>query len=136
MSDAMRVPVTLTAFGAPTRDATATVVHQTPGQRLSRALAGLGMFWGLALIGLFIPVAHLILVPAFFTAGIVMAVLKAREDRRLVKVHGTCPRCGVEQDFAVGGRFTGDRSLDCPQCHNTLRVLSDAVSEAAGTGSV
>ncbi len=73
MSDAMQVPATLTAFGAPTRDATATVVHQTPGQRLSRALGGLGIFWGLALIGLFIPVAHFLLVPAFFTAGIVMA---------------------------------------------------------------
>ena len=136
MSDAMRVPVTLTAFGAPTRDATATVVHQTPGQRLSRALAGGRDLLGLGSRRAVHPVRHFLLVPALFTAGIVMAVLKVREDRRLVKVHGTGPRCGVEQEFAVGGRFTGDRSLDCPHCHNTLRVRSDAVSGAAGTGSV
>lgn len=46
------------------------------------------MFWALALGGLFIPVAHFILVPTFVVTGIVVAVKRAREDRRLVLLRG------------------------------------------------
>jgi len=114
------VPVALTAFGATPRDATATILSQAPGRRAARTLAALGACWGLALGGLFIPVAHFILVPTFFAAGIVMAVVRAREDRRLLAVRGPCPRCGVEQEFAAGGRLTRHVHLDCPHCHNSL----------------
>ena len=48
------------------------------------------MFWALALGGLFIPVAHFILVPTFVVAGIVVAVKRSREDRRLVLLRGAC----------------------------------------------
>ena len=121
MTDVEEVPVTLTAFGATPRDATATVVNQAPRCRLARALTALGTFWGIALVVLFIPVAHFILVPTFVTAGIVMAILRAREDRRLLRVHGACPRCGIEQAFAAGGRLSREVRLDCPHCHNGLR---------------
>jgi hypothetical protein len=120
VNDVREVAVTLTAFGATPREATATIVSQAPGRRLTRALAVLGMFWGMALVGLFIPVAHVILAPTFVTAGIIMAVLRAREDHRLLGVHGECPRCGVDQRFAAGGRLSRDIRLDCPHCHNSL----------------
>jgi hypothetical protein len=120
VNEVNEVPVTLTAFGATPRDATATIVIQAPGRRLARALTALGTLWGLALVGLFIPVAHFILVPTFVTAGIVMAVLRAREDRRLLLVRGRCPRCGIEQEFAAGGRLTSEAHLDCPHCHNSV----------------
>src|SRR5262245_56775998 len=107
--DAVDLPATLTAFGSPPSPATATVLDQSPGQRVARTAAGLGICWGIALITLFIPVAHFILVPTFLTAGIVLAALRAREARRLLKVRGTCPRCGVEQEFKAGGRFTSER---------------------------
>lgn len=55
----------LTAFGYPPSWVTAVIVQQTSPQRFSHALAGLGLFWAFALGGLFIPVAHFILVPAF-----------------------------------------------------------------------
>ncbi len=132
--DTITVPATLTAFGAPPRPVTATIVDQGPGVRLARALAALGLFWGLALVGLFIPVAHFILVPTFLTAGLVAAVLRAREDRRLVQVRGACPRCGVEQEFKAGGRFTSDRRLDCPHCHNTLRLSPNTARDGARAG--
>jgi hypothetical protein len=112
----------LAAFGFPARPATAVIVEQPPGQRFVRALAGLGLCWALALGGLFIPVAHLILVPTFLIAGIVVAVKRGREDRRLVRVRGTCPRCGVEQAWTPGGRFVNGRSLSCPGCHGNLAL--------------
>src|SRR5262245_20952972 len=118
--DAIDIPATLSAFGSSPAPAIATVLYQNAGRRLSRTAAGLGFCWGVALVSVFIPVAHFILVPTFVLAGIGVAIVRAREDRRLLKVRGACPRCGAEQDFKVGGRFASTRSLDCPKCHNHL----------------
>lgn len=120
----VQVAVLLTAFGFAPRPGTAVVVEQSTGERVGRAFAGLGMFWALALGGLFIPVAHFILVPVFLTAGIIMAVKRSREDRRLTEVHGPCPRCGAQQVFKASGRFEPGRSLDCPACHGTFAVAT------------
>lgn len=91
------VAASLTAFGYTPRPATALVIEQSPPERFVRTLAGLGMFWGFALVSLFIPVAHLVLVPTFLVGGIIMAVKRAREDRRLLLLRGACPRCGATQ---------------------------------------
>jgi len=58
---------------------------------------------------------------------VALAVLRAREDTRLLAVHGCCPRCGVEQDFSAGGRFRVERALDCPHCHNHLTFAAAVV---------
>jgi hypothetical protein len=124
MSTETEVPASLTAFGHPPRPALAVIVEQAPGQRFARTLAGLGMFWGLALGSVFIPVAHFVLVPTFVVAGIVMAVKRAREDRRLLRVRGACPRCGAVQELQPGGRFVDGRSFDCPKCHGNLTLAT------------
>jgi hypothetical protein len=127
---AVEIPATLSAFGAAPAPATATVLSQAPGERLTRTAAALGMCWGPALVSVFIPVAHFVLVPTFFIAGIALAIARAREAMRLLGVHGVCPRCAQEQDFEAGGRFTPSRSLDCPKCHNTLTLTADASAAA------
>jgi len=124
MSTETEVPASLTAFGHPPRPALAVIVEQAPGQRLARTLAGLGMFWGLAHASLFIPIAHFVLVPTFLVGGIVMAVKRAREDRRLLRVRGACPRCGAVQDLQPGGRFVDGRSFDCPKCHGNVTLAT------------
>jgi hypothetical protein len=122
MSTEAEVPALLTAFGHPPQPVQAVIAEQTPGERFARTLTGLGMFWGLAVASVFIPVAHFILVPTFVVAGIVMAVKRAREDRRLLLVRGVCPRCGAVQELRPGGRFVDGRSFDCPKCHGTLTL--------------
>ena len=124
MSTETEVPAQLTAFGHPSQPAQAVILEQAPGQRFARTLAGLGMFWGLALASVFIPVAHFVLVPTFVVAGIVMAVKRAREDRRLLLVRGACPRCGAVQELRPGGRFVDGRSFDCPKCHGNLTLAT------------
>jgi hypothetical protein len=123
------IAASLTAFGFSPQPATAVVIEQTSAQRTARALAGLGACWGIALGGLFIPVAHLVLVPVFVTAGIVVAVRRAREDRRLLLVRGTCPRCGEAREFRPGGRFVNGRSFSCPACHGYVALATDSVAE-------
>src|SRR5436309_10396043 len=59
-------PFILTGYqGAPTRG-TVTIQAFNREQRWRRALAGLGKWWGIALLSVFIPVAHFLLVPSFF----------------------------------------------------------------------
>src|SRR5215470_4648555 len=118
------VPASLTSFGFPPQPATAVIVEQTPAQRFGRVVAGLGVFWGLALAGLFIPVAHFVLVPTFLAAGIITAVVRSREDRRLILLRGSCPRCGVSQELKPGGRFADGRALNCPKCHGNLTLTT------------
>ena len=120
----IETPASLTAFGYPPCCVTAVIIEQAPPQRLGRALTGLGKLWALALGGLFIPVAHFILVPTFVAAGIVVAVKRAREDRRLLLLRGACPRCGAAQEFKPGGRFATGRNIDCPKCHGTLTLVT------------
>lgn len=119
----VQVAVSLTAFGFAPRPATAVVIEQSTGERVARVFTGLGMFWALALGGLFIPVAHFILVPVFLTAGAVTAIKRWREVRRLAEVRGPCPRCGAQQTFKAGGRFGPGRSLDCPACHGSFELV-------------
>ncbi len=122
------VPASLTAFGFPPQPATAVIVEQTPAQRFGRVASGLGMFWALALGGLFIPVAHFVLVPTFLVAGIFAAIVRAREDRRLILLRGSCPRCGASQEFKPGGRFADGRSLNCPKCHGSVTLATSATA--------
>jgi hypothetical protein len=121
------LPATLAAFGAPTAPATARVARQTPADRMRRALTALGIFWGLAVPAVFMPVAHFILVPTLLLTGAMAAALRGREDVRLLGAHGRCPRCGVEQDFPGSGRFHGEQALDCPRCHNRLTLTAQMV---------
>ena len=128
MAHETEVPARLVAFGHEPSAVTAIVVVQPPGARLARVLAGLGLFWGVALLCVFIPVAHFILVPTFLLTGIAVAIKRAREDRRLILLRGACPRCGAAQEFRPGGRFADGRSLDCPRCHGNMTL---AVSPAS-----
>ena len=130
--NAVDIPATLSAFGAPPADATATVQNQSPAERLRRTAAGVGLCAGLALVSLFIPVAHFILVPTFVGAGIAVAVVRAREDTRLLRVHGTCPRCGTTQEFECGGRLAATHNLDCPACHTNLTLTASLEQPAQG----
>jgi len=123
------VPATLSAFGAPPRLVTATVLQQSSQRRATRALAALGVFWGLAAVAVFLPVAHFVLVPAFLAAGAITAGLRLREDRRLLSVRGVCPRCHVDQEFPAEQRFSQEQTLDCPRCHTHLTLTADATGE-------
>ena len=110
----------LTVFGASPSPATVTVVERGLGQRAGHALVALLACWALAFVSVFIVLAHFILVPAFFIAGLVLAYRRLRAARVIVKIHGACPRCGADEDFAPP---TWGSSVDCPRCKNQLRLV-------------
>jgi hypothetical protein len=116
------VSATLTVFGAAPTRATVTLASLSVPRRLARGLAMLAICWGAAIVAVFIPVAHLILVPGLAVAGLVAAVLRAREDQQILRIHGACPRCGREEDFVPDGSLRRSLAVTCPGCFNRLSV--------------
>ncbi|MCZ6756433.1 MAG: hypothetical protein O7E49_14075 [Gemmatimonadetes bacterium] len=88
--------------------------------RIRRAGKGLAASWGAALVSVFIPVAHFILVPGFAVAGLVVLWIRLRAGEKVESVHGTCPDCGFEQDFDPPGAWSPPVSLACHNCGRTL----------------
>jgi len=115
-------PVRITAFGREARDGIARVRVWSPPERLARTLVGWLGCWALAAITLFIPVAHIIAVPAFFIGGIVLLARRSREGRTFVEGRGSCPACGAEQTFRLRGRFALPKETACPTCRARVVV--------------
>ena len=84
----------LALFGFPKHSARVTVARHAPAARTQRALKALAICWGLALATILIPIAHFVLVPGFFIAGIVLGLRKLNEPATVTEVGGVCPRCG------------------------------------------
>jgi len=126
---------TLQVFGAASTRAVATLTSQNLGQRLTRALAVLAACWAAAIVSIFFPVAHFILVPGFLVLGIVLAVVRGRERERLLTLRGTCPRCGRAEDFGRGGRQSGQLWVTCPGCLNRVRVTIEPAGEPPGSSA-
>jgi glycosyltransferase A (GT-A) superfamily protein (DUF2064 family) len=122
------VPASLSAFGATPRRARVFVRVPTPGQRLTRAAKALGTFWAVAAGCIFLPVLHFVLVPTFAAIGLVMGAARLRDQQTVTRVHGGCPRCGREQDFAFGNRLAATWRLDCPACHTNLQLIVHGVT--------
>ncbi|HET7296117.1 MAG TPA: hypothetical protein VFI66_03195 [Gemmatimonadales bacterium] len=108
----------------------------TPGQvtihvfdraaRLKRALAALGKWWGIAVLSVFIPVAHFILVPSFLGYGGWQFFQRLGTAELATDARGTCPDCGAEQTLDLAPRWRAPQPVTCRQCHRGLRLTLSA----------
>jgi hypothetical protein len=96
-------------------------------QRVGRAVVALLVCWALALVSVFIILAHFVLVPGFLIAGPVLAYLRFRVARAVTSIDGACPRCGIEQEFDPP---SWGRTVICPRCKNQLTLTGLDGSEA------
>jgi hypothetical protein len=102
-------------------DAVLEVDELGAGRRLARALKGFGAWCGSAVVCVFIPVAHVLLVPACLVGSVVVLITRLRTRALVVRAHGVCPDCGAEQELDVLGPWRGDvRALACRACHRGL----------------
>ena len=120
------VPARLSLSGQ-TAPATAQVLERTARWRRIHALRELA-WWLLAPVAFFIP-PHLPWVLLVLGAGGVRAFARIREHRTLVSLHGTCPRCGAEQEFTELGRMREPHMVQCAHCRWSLLA---EVARAAG----
>ena len=90
------------------------------------ARAGLAMFgvFGIAALCVFIPLAHWVLVPTFFFAGLVVGVVRLLDDVSLISAEGICPRCHEPRLFEGAGRYRPGRTVHCNGCGSQIAVTS------------
>jgi hypothetical protein len=120
------VPVELHVFGLPATTGVARVRERDPGERTVRAMKGGGALFGLALLSIFIPIAHFVLVPGFLLAAVVFALKRMREGASIVALSGTCPRCKEERTFDARGPFRPETRTTCPVCSFAIDVEAKA----------
>lgn len=101
-----------------------TVVSYDRPARWRRALKALGTWWGLAILAVFIPVAHLILVPSFFLFGLYQLYQRLNAPEVARDAHGTCPDCGAEQALDLDTRWHVPQQISCRECHRGLEVTA------------
>jgi len=106
------------------QDADAEIVldRLAPGRRLARALAGFGFCIGAALVSLFIPIAHFVLVPGFLIAAFIVSVARYGVATLVISAHGTCPDCGTVQELDLLGPWKGFREVTCRSCHRPMQL--------------
>lgn len=90
-------------------------------ERILRALKFGGLCWAAALVAVFIPLLHFILVPGFLLGGPILAYLIAGQESRVLGGEGTCPFCLAPLIIAPAAlRFP--LSDICNKCHNSLNI--------------
>ncbi|PYO29680.1 MAG: hypothetical protein DMD73_00935 [Gemmatimonadetes bacterium] len=91
-------------------------------QRMRRAFAGLGKWWGVALISVLVPVAHFVLVPSFLLYGVWQFFQRLGTAELATDARGTCPDCGAEQTLELAPRWRSPQPVTCKQCNRGLRL--------------
>jgi hypothetical protein len=97
-----------------------------PAQRLLRALKFLGICWGLALISVFIPIAHFFLVPGFFFAGLIISYFVYGMESVVLGGESICPNCGAFLPIARGKEKWPLTDL-CAKCYTNVSIEQDLI---------
>lgn len=121
----MEQAVRIDLAGCESTTAVVVLVKRSLPIRLVRAVTALGL-WVVAAVCIFIPILHFFLVPGFVIAGVVLAVLRLREDVSLVALRGACPRCRNERTYSTSGRYREGRSVHCDGCGNAFTLHTPA----------
>jgi hypothetical protein len=93
MSSENKVPVTVRSISSEPVSVAISLRQLSKHERVVLSLKGLGLFWGLAALSVFIPVMHFILVPMFLLLGPLIAYLNYQKTVFLGDTVVTCPNC-------------------------------------------
>lgn len=116
------IPIELSLHRHETTTGVAHVVARSLLGRVGRASVALGGAWAVAVLGVFIPILHFFLVPAFLVTGVVLALVRLREGATLVTLEGACPRCRTPRRRENLGRFLDGRTVHCDGCGEQMRL--------------
>ncbi len=101
----------------------ATVEVQMWGlpQRRLRCLRTLGIWWGLALVSIAVPILHFILVPLFLLIGLVAAPVAMQRKSMVLGGKGRCPFCA--EPFVIVAHPDRWPLRDiCTACHRHVSI--------------
>ncbi|MCB0355258.1 MAG: hypothetical protein KDD64_17120, partial [Bdellovibrionales bacterium] len=67
-----------------------------PRERTFRTVRTVGIFWGIGVVALFIPVAHFVLVPLFLLLGLLSPFFTPAKEGVVLGGTAKCPACDSE----------------------------------------
>lgn len=96
-----------------------------------RALKTLLIFWSIAVICVFIPIAHIVLVPSFLIGGYIAAKRRWKTAEEGIDASGSCPAC--ENDICIKLDKNADLPQwhDCPECNDPLELQAATDHDAS-----
>ena len=116
-------PATLTWLGRPDEPAILGVLVHGDRERTRRAAATWGTAWLLAVLAVFLPVLHFVLVPVFLIGGPLLALQRFGERVSVIEVRGTCPGCGVPQTQTLRTAARARLEFRCDACRRAIGVV-------------
>jgi hypothetical protein len=116
-------PVQLRGYHGQPTSGTVSIREFDRPERLRRAFAGLGKWWGVAVLSVFIPVAHFVLVPSFLAYGVWQFFQRLGTVELVVDARGTCPDCGAEQALELAPRWRAPQPVTYRECHRGLQLV-------------
>lgn len=123
MSDSQVEPITIKGSEAAASVGELHTRSFTSGERMARAGKILAIAWLLALVTLFIPIAHFFLVPLFAIGGPIMAFMRYRVETVAEKAHGVCPECEQTVDIELDPSDKLPKWTYCPACNKPLQLM-------------
>lgn len=91
-------------------------------EKLRASLKKLGIFWGLMIASVFIPVFHFVLVPLFFFLGIGYFFFQMKQTHMVDHLTFNCPKC--EKENKIDKMYFKDSvRFRCQACSTQL-ILS------------
>jgi hypothetical protein len=102
----------------------ATVRVQQHGRpdRLRRAMRAWAGCWGAAVVAVFLPVLHFVLVPALLVGGPLYAMVMMRERVTVLGADGDCPACGAAQHPRLKAGASERMEFRCESCRRALAL--------------
>ena len=130
--DAVTVAAKLEYTGKPSTSAEVDLIRRPRAERMRRATLAWAACWGLAIVAVFIPLLHFILVPALLIAGPLVARARWREKATVLVARGVCPGCEHRQVLPLKQPAAESMPLRCPECGRPIALrLEPAVFESA-----
>lgn len=116
------VPVIIKSLSGKTANGDVQIKSWSQSERVANAMKVFGLFFGLAIAFVFVPIVHFVMVP---TLLILAPILALRSYRRISNVEGgsgTCPECS-ERLPIEGGKPDWPLKDLCSKCHNGLLIF-------------
>ena len=95
--------------------------HGRP-DRIRRAAKAWAGCWGAAIVAVFLPVLHFILVPSLLVGGPLYAMMMIREKVTVLGADGNCPACGVAQHPRLKSGASATMGFRCESCRRALEL--------------
>lgn len=116
-------PATLTWLGRPDTPAVLRVITRDRGTRTRRAVLTWIGGWTLAVLAVFLPLLHFVLVPLLLVGTPLLALQRLGERVNVLDVRGNCPGCGAAQEQPLKSAARERLEFRCDACRRAIGVV-------------